>query len=103
MIFQTPFEVISTAAQLVGWGAVVSFIGWLWRKSIIVSVEFSKRQEKGDQAMEQVNKMATNDLPHLFEEGQKTNEHLETQTNLLSSIDRGIAVLVDRRNRGSER
>lgn len=55
-----------------------------------------RRSAAGKQAVEQVHKMATNDLPHLFEESVKTNNHLERQTVLLQDMRDGIIKLVDR-------
>lgn len=73
-------------------GAVIRW--WLRREQI---------QEEGKKAITQINKMATNDLPHLFEESLKTNKHLEDQTNLLTNIDKGITILVDRGAKGRKR
>ena len=47
-------------------------------------------------AVEQVNKMATNDLPHIHAEAVSTNQHLTQQTELLQEMRDGINLLVDR-------
>lgn len=65
-----------------------AFLGWyLTRK---------KRQEAGMKAIEQIDIMATNCIPTIQKNGIETNKHLTEQTPLLQSIDKGIAILVDR-------
>lgn len=68
-------------------GLAAGFKWWFTRE---------QAQEEGKKAVEQVNKMATNDLPHLTESSNKTNGHLEEQTKLLINMDKNIALLVDR-------
>jgi hypothetical protein len=69
--------------------------------SILFGYLYTRKQREADgkKAVEQVNKLATNDVPHLYDESVKTNDHLEKQTVLLANIDRGIAILVDRDRR----
>jgi hypothetical protein len=54
------------------------------------------RVAESKKAMEQIDKVATNDMPHLTAETQQTNVHLTEQTKLLQSMDKNIALLVDR-------
>lgn len=66
-------------------------VGWYLTKK--------QQQRAGQNAVEQVNKMATNDLPHIYEESQRTNEYLAEQSKLLTSMDKSLTVLVDRGRR----
>lgn len=81
------FDVLEHIITIV---TIVGFVlGWY--------VTRKQRQQAGQTAVAQVNKMATNDLPHLYDESVRTNEHLEKQTALLTNMDKSLGILVDRR------
>lgn len=66
-------------------------LGWYLTKK--------KRAEAGEKAVAQIDKMATNDLPHIHAEAVDTNKHLTQQTVLLQDMRDGIIKLVDRTER----
>jgi hypothetical protein len=59
----------------------------------------AKRKAAAELAVAQINKMATNDFPHIHDESVKTNVHLTQQTVLLQDMRDGIIKLVDRTER----
>jgi|SRR5271157_1716034 len=109
MFLQTPvspFEWVNNYIHTLGWGVVISFIGWLWWKSIEFTKSTTQARAKGETAIQQINDLATNHFPHmqkdlgdLSKKTDTTNDHLAESQKSLSAIATGIAVLVDRGNR----
>lgn len=99
----TPWQLILSHLQHVGWVTIIGFVFWLWRKSLKASVLLVKGEEQRELALKQITEIhsaATNHLPTAMEAlGKKadvSNEHLEEQTKVLTNIDKGIGILVDR-------
>lgn len=100
---QTVKDVIDVLDSFVVIGTCIGFLYGAWKWSVKNGINVHDRSKEGVQAMEQINKMASNDLPHLYDESKKTNEHLEKQTTILEkmtdsfiSMDTNIKILVDR-------
>lgn len=89
-------KVVGDNIHVVGWGSVISFIGWAWRRSF----QISQKEKAGEVAVVQLNKMATNDLPHMHEALTDLNGKHDESIKILTSIDKNIAILVDRSPRG---
>jgi hypothetical protein len=64
-MFITPSEWASNHIHMVGWGSVVSFVAWLWWKTIRFATTFQEREKAGTKAMEQIDDLATNHFPHI--------------------------------------
>lgn len=92
MVSGTEVNIFDVLEHLVTIITIVGFaLGWY--------VTRKERQQAGQHAVDQVNKMATNDLPHIYEESQRTNTFLAEQSKLLMSMDKSLGVLVDRGRR----
>lgn len=91
-IFQTASQIVPT----IGWGTFCAFIIWLWKKSITLSVEFTKSHERGQKAMDQIDKMAINCFPTMQTGIEDLNKKTDEGNSELKDISKGIAVLVDR-------
>jgi hypothetical protein len=107
----TPFQFVETHIATVGWGAVLSLVGWLWRMSIKLTLQFSQTQAATSKALVQIDTMATTCFPtmqkalkDLNEKQESANGKSDKTIEILNEISTGIAVLVDRtpRTRGSE-
>ncbi len=92
----TPFEWVNNHIHMVGWGTVMSFVGWLWWKSIKFATAFSESRKASTNAIEQINDMATNHFPHMEENLKQLNDKTTEGNKSLHDIATGIAVLVDR-------
>ena len=90
------FKAISDNIHTVGWGTIISFVGFMWRKSI----QAAQKEKAGEAAVAQLNKMATNDLPHVQESLTNLNTKHDESVRLLANIDKSISILVDRTPRG---
>ena len=86
------FKVVGDNIHTVGWGSVIGFIGWAWRRSFQVR----EKEKAGEVAVAQVNKLATNDFPHMQESLTDLNKKHDESIRLLASMDRNISILVDR-------
>ena len=89
-------KIVGDNIHTVGWGSVIGFVGFLWRKSI----QAAQKEKAGEAAVAQLNKMATNDMPHMQESLVSLNSKHDESVRLLTSIDKGISILVDRTPRG---
>ena len=99
----SPFQFVKDALPLIGWGIVIAFFVSLWRLSIKITsigVDVKNRAEIVEQ---NVNTVMTNHLPHIqaateasAEKQDTLAEKQEKVIELLTSMDRNIAVLVDR-------
>lgn len=87
---------ISQDAPIIGWSGILGFLLFLWRKSIVFSVAFTKNHEASQKAMGQIDQLATNHFPHLQSELVSLNEKTTEANADLKDISKGIAVLVDR-------
>ena len=90
------FKAISDNIHTVGWGTIISFVGFMWRKSI----QAAQKEKTAEAAVAQLNKMATNDLPHVQESLTNLNTKHDESVRLLANIDKSISILVDRTPRG---
>lgn len=90
------FQTINQVAQTLGWGAIIAFITWAWRKSVNFTVLVKTNHEKSQKAMEQIDQMATNHFPHMESGIVELNKKTEEGNAVLGKISTGIAVLVDR-------
>jgi len=90
---------IVDAAPVFGWGTVVTFLFWAWRKSISISLMFSKQHEHGQKAMEQIDKMASNCFPTIQAGITDLNTKTVEANETLGRIKDGINLLVDRTTR----
>ena len=89
MIPQAIKDVLEVANNLIVVFTILGVgLGWYMTRQ--------KRQDAGKLAVDQINKMATNDLPHLTKAAEESNVHLVKQTELLTSVDKSLAILVDR-------
>lgn len=79
-----------------GWTGVLSGAYWFWKKSRKQAVQSAEREKAGKLAVEQVNAMATNHLPHMETALQSLDKKSDDTIQLLTSIDKNIAILVDR-------
>ena len=91
------FKAISDNIHTVGWGTIISFVGFMWRKSI----QAAQKEKAGEAAVAQLNKMATNDMPHMQESLIDLNKKHDESIRILGSIDKNISILVDRTPRGN--
>ena len=89
-------KIISDNIHTVGWGTIISFVGFMWRKSI----QAAQKEKTAEAAVAQLNKMATNDLPHVQESLTNLNTKHDESVRLLANIDKSISILVDRTPRG---
>lgn len=89
-------KAIGDNIHVVGWGSVISFIGWAWRRSF----QISQKEKSGEIAVAQLNKLATNDFPHMQEALTNLNGKHDESVRLLTNMDKNIALLVDRTPRG---
>jgi hypothetical protein len=94
--FMDSFKIIGDNIHTVGWGTIISFVGFMWRKSI----QAAQKEKAGEAAVAQLNKMATNDFPHLQESLVVLKDRHEESVRILTSIDKNISILVDRSPRG---
>lgn len=95
----TPFEFISTHIHMVGWSTITAFVGrliWLtWKGGHL----FAEGKERVLAAEANVNKMATNCVPTIQDNIVELNQKADKTTGVLESIDKNIAILVDRGRR----
>jgi hypothetical protein len=103
----TPFEWLNQHIQMIGWGTIISFIAWLWWKSIrlasISSSVLTNAKDRFEVVEKNINVVATNHLDHIQQDMSEMNEKQSTMLTAqadgnksLSDIATGIAVLVDR-------
>ena len=85
-------KVVGDNIHVVGWGSVISFIGWAWRRSF----QIKEKEKSGEAAVAQLNKLATNDFPHMQAALTDLNEKHVESIRLLTSMDKNIGLLVDR-------
>ena len=86
------FKTIGDNIHTVGWGSVIGFIGWAWRRSF----QIKEKEKAGENAVAQLNKLATNDFPHMQEALTNLNEKHVESVRLLTNMDKNISILVDR-------
>ena len=103
-IWSQTWQWIGSNIHTVGWTFISGFILWAWRKSVRGAVVFNQHSQEWESAIKQLGEIhsaATNHMPtaleSLVKRTEDTNAQLTEQTKTLSSIDKGIAVLVDRR------
>ena len=85
-------KIISDNIHTVGWGAIIGGISWAWRRSF----QIAQKEKAGEAAITQLNKLATNDVPHMQESLVNLNTKHDESVRLLTSIDKSISILVDR-------
>ena len=90
------FQSVSDTIHIFGWGVVISFFVWAWKKSISISLYFSQNQERSQKAIEQVNAISTNHVPHIESGIADLNKKTDEGNESLRDIAKGMAVLVDR-------
>ena len=89
-------KIISDNIHTVGWGTIIGGVGWAWRRSF----QIAQKEKAGEAAITQLNKLATNDFPHLQESMADLSTKHDESVRLLTSMDKNIALLVDRTPRG---
>ncbi len=92
----TPFQWVSDNIHMVGWGTIMALAIWVWRKSIEVTVGFKESQKASKTAVAQIDQLATEHFPEMRTNLTALNTKTEKANEILSSIDKGIAVIVDR-------
>lgn len=93
------FQTVNQMAQTLGWGVIMSFVIWAWRKSVTFTVLVKTNHAKSQKAMEQIDQLATNHFPHMESGIVELNKKTEEGNEALSKIATGMAILVDRGTR----
>lgn len=83
--------------HIVGWSGITALTGRLIWLTFKGGTFFVDARERLLTAEANVNKMATNCMPTIQTNTQQTNEKLDKMVVILESMDKGIAILVDRR------
>jgi hypothetical protein len=96
VLVSLPLEALKDYIHVIGWGTIVSFVVWLWRKSIQISVDYTESRKAGNVAISQINDMATNHFPHMQKDLEELNTKTDDGNKSLTQIAQGMAVLVDR-------
>jgi hypothetical protein len=91
------FEWVSNHFHMVGWGAIAAFFGRLIYFTYRGGGMFLNLKERALAVEANINKMATNCWPSVQHNGELQNEKLDKHTELLESMDKSLAVLVDRK------
>jgi hypothetical protein len=97
--FQTITQVVKDLIPTIGWGAIIVFLAWAWRKSLVVSLLLKNTHEQSQKAMSQIDQMASNHFPHMETGILDLNKKTEEGNEKLGQIATGIAVLVDRKRK----
>lgn len=102
-VTQTPYEFVAQHLPTVGWGIIISFFLWLWKTTLKWMVGFEDAKRRAIAVEANVNLVATNHLAHIQDDMEEQTKQFkaiakayEKQTELLTSIDKNIALLVDR-------
>ena|SRR5882724_8668917 len=90
------FEWISQHIHLLGWSTISAFAGRLFWLTFKGGGLFLETRGRVLAAEKHLVKMATNCVPTIQNNTEATNTKLDKQTEILESIDKNIAVLVDR-------
>lgn len=98
-IFQTITQDVKDFIPVFGWSAIVSFLAWAYRKSVIITIAITKNHERSEKAMDQIDALTSNHVLHMEAGIAELNKKTEEGNEKLSTIATGIAVLVDRGNR----
>lgn len=91
------YTFITKGAPLIGWGAILSFLAWAYKKSVSLSIAYTKQHEAGQKAMSQIDLLSSNHFPHMEKGIESLNTKTDEGNRTLTEISKGIAVLVDRR------
>jgi hypothetical protein len=91
------FEWVSNHLHVVGWGTIATFFGRLIYLTYKHGGIFLNFRERALAVETSVNKMAGNCMPSVQRATEATSEKLDKHTELLESIDKSLAVLVDRK------
>lgn len=95
-MFVAPFQFASDHVHIVGWGTIISFFIWLWRKATHITVVFSDGKRRFEVVENNINVISTNHLDHIERDMSSVAKEQTKSNEILESIDKGIAVLVDR-------
>ena len=90
------FNIVTKILPSLGWGTLITFIAWAWKKSITVSVALNKNHEAGQKAMSQIDALTTNHFPHLESHLQDLSNETKKSNELLYDMATNIAILKDR-------
>jgi len=95
-MFESLFLWLSDHIHILGWSTVIGFVTWLWKKSVQISIAFQDGRKRFETVEQNVNVATTNHLAHIESDMAEINGKHDKTTEVLQSIDRNIAVLVDR-------
>lgn len=94
---------MSSHIHVIARSAILSFLAWLWRKSVAATSVFHDVVSRFETVERNINTVATNDVEHLQSPIEALNakqDHvigvLEESAKALATINRNLAILIDR-------
>lgn len=90
------FEWVSAHFHMIGWAGIAAFFGRLTFLTFKGGTFILDAKSRVLSAEANLTKMATNCVPTIQNNTEQTNHKLDKHTEILESIDKNIAILVDR-------